>query len=86
MRIYWYNGALQLLPEDKRESELLAEISRNLKFGPPPETQTCAPGGSSELGSEGLFEVVVGNKQTGPSRFSGKTNHKQFVPRFDKLP
>jgi hypothetical protein len=84
MRVFWYNGALQLLPESSRETELLAEISRNLKFEPPPEMRDGTPGGSTPLGSEGLFEVAVGNKQASPSSFTRKTNHKKFVVCVDK--
>ncbi len=86
MRIFWHNGALQFLPESSRESEILVELSDNLKFEKPPEMRECTSEGNSPLGSEGLFEFIVRDKQTRPSGLTVKTNHKKFVTSINKLP
>jgi len=86
MRVFWHNGALQLLPETAREGQLLAELYKNLKFERPAGTQGCIPAGDCSLGSEGLFEATVSDEKTGPRRLTRKTNNKQFVVSIDKLP
>jgi hypothetical protein len=86
MRIFWYNGALQFLPEDKREMELLEEISRNIKFEPPLEMQEGIASGSTPLGSEGVYEVLVRDKEARPRCLSIQSHNKQLVTRIDKRP
>jgi hypothetical protein len=86
VRIFWHNGALQLLPESEREIKLLAELSENIKFEKPPEMLNCIPGGSTESGSDGLFELLVANHEGSPSRFTRETHHKQSVISINKLP
>lgn len=70
MRVFWHQGGLQLQPESKRETELLAELTKNIRFEEPPETQDCIPGGQTELGSDRAFECIVGGQQRGPRRLS----------------
>ena len=85
MRVFWHNGALQLVPETEREGKLLAELSKNVKFGKPPGMQDRIPGGNTPSG-DGLFELLVGDEKTRPSSNSGKLNHKQQILCINKLP
>lgn len=72
-------------PEGERESQLLTELAGGLKFDRPSGMQDRIPSGSSESGSDGLFELLVGNKETRPSSLTVKSNHQQKVIRIDKL-
>lgn len=84
MRIFWHNGALQLLPEDRRESELLDELSRNVKFGRPPELNGPPNMGESSSG-EDVFDRIVGNHRLAPSGLSRKGSNKDTVVTIHKL-
>lgn len=85
MRVFWYNGALQIVPETEKETDLLRDLTNNLTIGKPPEAQNCTSGGDSSLGSDGLFEAIVRNKETRPGSFTRKTDNKQFVVCINKL-
>ena len=84
MRVFWHNGALQLLPETQREGQLLAELSENVKFEKPPEMQNRTPDGESESGSETLFEAIITNHQARPRSLAGQRNHKQHIVGINK--
>lgn len=84
MRVFWHNGALQIIPEGKQEADLLCALTDNLKIGKPPEMQKSISGGESPLGSEDLFEAIVGNEKASPRGLSSKPNNKQFVVCIDK--
>ncbi len=85
MRIFWHNGALQILPESQPEIKLLCELTGGLTLGKPPEMQNCISGGDTQSG-DGLFEALVGHKESRPSRFTGKAHHKKQVICINKLP
>jgi hypothetical protein len=85
MRVFWYNGALQVVPESDRETTLLCELTNNITIGKPPETQNRISSGDTALGSESLFETVAGNEEARPSSLTGKTNNKQLVVCINKL-
>jgi hypothetical protein len=85
MRIFWYNGGLQIVPENKRETDLLRVVTENLTAKKPPEMQDCIPSGDTTSG-DGLFEILVGNKQPRPSSHASKLNHKKQVICINELP
>lgn len=78
MRIFWRNGALQILPESEREGQLLTELVNNAQFGRPPEMQNTIPGGST-LSGEDLFDRVVVGHQAIPSGLASQSDNKQHV-------
>ena len=86
MRIFWLNGGLQLMPENERERIVLSELVPNIKLGEPPEIQAHIPGGQCDLGSDGLFESIIGNQQARPRSFAGKSRDKQPIICINKLP
>jgi hypothetical protein len=86
MRVFWHNGALQLLPESEREAKLLAELSENVKFEKPPEMQDHTSGGHAALGGDSLLEHLIGQHEVNPSRLSRNFHDKQSVVRIHKLP
>jgi hypothetical protein len=85
MRVFWYNGALQIVPENMKETDLLRGLTCNLTVEKPPEAQACTSGGDASLGSDGLFEAVVRNEETRPSSLTRKPNNKQLVVCINKL-
>ena len=84
MRVFWHNGALQLLPESDREGKLLAELGEQLKFGKPPEMRNSIPGGETTSSSEGLFSGLVCNHELGPSSFAREADDKKHVVSIRK--
>ncbi len=85
MKVFWYNGGLQILPENESDSKLLVQLTNNLKLEKPPEMQNCIPSGDTPSG-DGLFELLVGNKQPGPSSFTGKSHNQKQVVCINELP
>jgi hypothetical protein len=84
MRIFWHNGGLQLLPETKREGELLDELSRNVKFERPPETNGLSNLGESS-GGEDVLDRLMGNHHALPSSSARKLGDKNAVISIQKL-
>lgn len=84
MRVFWYNGGLQILPETKWETELLCTLTDGMMLGEPPEMQHRIPSGDVQSG-DGLFELLVGNEQTSPCSLTRKSHHKKQVICINKL-
>ncbi len=84
MRVFWHQGGLHIEPESDQERKALVTLVDNAKFGKPPGTSI--PGGVSELGSDQLFEAVVGDHQARPRSLSSNPKHKQFIVPINKLP
>lgn len=84
MRIFWYNGGLQVVPDSDQEAQLLCKLADNLKIRKPPEMQNCIPRGETPSG-DGLFELIVGDEKPSPRSSPRKLNHKQKVFCIDKL-
>lgn len=83
MLVYWHQGALRIEPESELERKALVTLCENAKFGRP--QGKLIPAGASKLGSDELFEALVGDHQAGPRRFSGKTENNQPVFRIDEV-
>ena len=83
MRVFWHQGGLHIEPESDQERKALVMLVDNAKFGKPPGI--TVPGGSSELGSDQLFEAVIGDHQAGPRSLPGQRNNKQLVVSINKL-
>jgi hypothetical protein len=84
MRVFWYNGALQILPESNREGQLLSELVAQLKFGRPPEMSVNVPGGGDASGGEELYNRLVADHKTVP-RSATNGHNKKHVVSIDKL-
>jgi hypothetical protein len=84
MRIFWHNGALQLLPESRREGELLEELSRNVKFERPPEMNGPSNVGESSGGQDSL-DGLMGHHHILPSSNTGKLRDKDTIISIQKL-
>jgi hypothetical protein len=84
MRAFWYNGGLQIIPESKKESELLCSLTDAINLEKPLGMRDCIPRGDCQSG-DGLFELIVGNKETRPSSNSRKLDHKKQVICIDEL-
>ncbi len=77
MRIFWHQGGLHIEPEGDKERVALAALTENITFGRP--AGTVIPAGESELGSEHLFERLIGDHQNSPGGLPGKPNDKKHV-------
>lgn len=86
MRIFWYQGGLQVQPENESEGRALVELVENLKIGKPPEMQNRTSGSGVASSGEELLKAFVGDAHTNPSSFSGKTRNQQRVVPIHKLP
>jgi hypothetical protein len=84
MRAFWHNGGLHILPESKADSELLCSFSDAIGVGKSLGMRNCIPKGDCQSG-DGLFELLVGNKQACPSGNSGKLDHEKQVICINKL-
>jgi len=84
MRIYWYQGGLQVEPENPSETKLLEYLMTSVKLGESPDTVCTEPGDSEELGSEGLFNSLITAERAGPRNVAGKFSHKQSIVSINK--
>ena len=73
-------------PQNEEETEILVDVLKLIGTEPEPNSTSNSGSGSSELGGEGLFDAVVGNRQTVPRSFARKTSHKQTVIAIDVRP
>jgi hypothetical protein len=84
MRVFWYNGGLQIIPESKKETELLCALTDAISLEKPVGMRDCIPAGDCQSG-DGLFELIVGNKEARPSSRSRKFDHKKQIICINEL-
>lgn len=82
MRVYWLNGSLTIQPENKKERGLLAELSKDVKFGPPDDHRF--PGGHTESGAHCFDEGLVGDHQSAPMSLASERNDEKAIVGIDK--
>ena len=83
MKVFWYQGGIHFEPESQRETDLLM---RWVPLKDPSERQRSSSSGSSELGCESIFKLLIGNHKRGPGRLTRKTGNQQAVVRIDEAP
>ncbi len=82
MRVFWYNGALMIEPENEREGKLLTELAGNIKFGRSEEMQSRISSGNASSGEE-LLDRLVGDHKGIPSSTSHR-HYKKHIVAIDK--
>ena len=77
MRVFWHQGGLFIEPEGDQERQALTALVSNVTFGKPQGRVILS--GSSELGSDQLFESLVGDHQPVPCSLTSESQHKKHV-------
>ena len=69
MRVFWYQGGVQIQPESPKEADLLV---RCVPLNEPPGLRQSSPGGSTELGDQSILEFLIRDQKPGPRRVTIK--------------